>query len=219
MSSVVREQRSVNGFDRVALMGVGDVIVTQGDQEAVEVEARSDILPHIKTEVQDSTLMIHFTREWTEWLGRMFDGIGPIKLYVTMKKVAGLRLSGAGRVRSARLQADQLDLSLTGAGQLAVDDVTANHLNAELSSVGSIEVGGKAETLRVRLSGAGSFQGGSLLSQTATVNLSGVGSATIWAADALDAQVSGAGTIEYFGSPRLNQRVSGLGKVRSLGVK
>ena len=36
--NVVTEEREVSGFERVALSGVGQVIVTQGEEEALTVE-------------------------------------------------------------------------------------------------------------------------------------------------------------------------------------
>ncbi len=79
---------------------------------------------------------------------------------------------------------------------------------------------GTADKLDVNISGAGSFNGGDLHSQTAKVNISGFGSATVWVDDELDANVSGAGSINYYGSPSsITKNVSGLGGVNSNGDK
>jgi hypothetical protein len=71
----------------------------------------------------------------------------------------------------------------------------------------------------VDISGLGSFQGGNLACQTADVNLSGVGSATVWVKSSLTASVSGTGSVKYYGSPSVQRQVSGLGSISSLGNK
>jgi hypothetical protein len=69
----------------------------------------------------------------------------------------------------------------------------------------------------MQLSGTGSYQAGRLESGTAKVNLTGLGSAKVWAHATLDARVAGAGSVEYFGSPQVREQVVGLGSVRRLG--
>jgi hypothetical protein len=69
------------------------------------------------------------------------------------------------------------------------------------------------------MSGFGSFEGADLHSQTAKVNISGAGSATVWVDDELDANVSGAGSINYYGSASVSKDVSGVGSVNHKGNK
>jgi hypothetical protein len=78
---------------------------------------------------------------------------------------------------------------------------------------------GIADNLAVDISGFGSFNGKQLHGQSANVELSGAGSATIWVDDQLDAQISGAGTVNYYGSANVSQHVYGLGSVTHLGSK
>ena len=55
---VVTETRAVSGFDQVSLSGQGELIVTQGDQESLEIEAEDNIIAVIETEVRGNTLYI-----------------------------------------------------------------------------------------------------------------------------------------------------------------
>ena len=71
----------------------------------------------------------------------------------------------------------------------------------------------------VNISGFGSFEGEDLQSQTASINISGAGSATIWVEDELDANISGAGSINYYGSASVTKNVSGVGSVNREGNK
>ena len=86
-----------------------------------------------------------------------------------------------------------------------------------LSSAGAVVIAGTVKTQDVNLSGLGSYEGGDLRSDDAEVNLSGAGSAVVWAENSLDVNVSGVGSVSYFGDPDLTQNISGLGSVNSKG--
>jgi hypothetical protein len=99
-------------------------------------------------------------------------------------------------------------------------EVDLGKLDVQLSGAGSINAGGKADDLKLGISGAGSFNGTDLNVKSANVNISGVGSAEIWVLTDLTANISGVGSINYYGSPSSIQKtVSGLGKVNQLGDK
>jgi hypothetical protein len=78
---------------------------------------------------------------------------------------------------------------------------------------------GKTDDLHVIISGFGSFDGQDMHSQTADINLSGAGSATMWVDDELDAQISGAGSVDYYGEAAVRKNVSGVGGVNHVGNK
>ena len=59
----------------------------------------------------------------------------------------------------------------------------------------------------------------STLLMTPSAQISGLGSATVWATETLDASISGAGNIEYYGDPQVTKQVSGLGNVEGKGEK
>jgi hypothetical protein len=67
------------------------------------------------------------------------------------------------------------------------------------------------------MSGVGSYEAGDLDSKSASVVLTGAGSAVVWVHDHLDVTVSGVGSVGYFGSPQVSQNISGLGSVNSKG--
>jgi hypothetical protein len=69
----------------------------------------------------------------------------------------------------------------------------------------------------VNISGFGGFNGKDLKTNTADINISGAGSATVAVEEKLDASISGAGSINYYGSPEVTKDVAGLGSVRQAG--
>ena len=133
-NDVRTETREVSGFDRVALAGFGDLYVTQGEAESLTIEASPENLDRIKTEVKDGTLTIRFSRNWLDWIGDVlaagFTGMR-VRYDLTVKELAALAITGAGRVQVGNLEADELALELRGAGQLSVESLEAEGLQID----------------------------------------------------------------------------------------
>src|ERR671921_452422 len=55
---VTSEARDVSGFDEVELQGVGNLSLEQTGSESLTVEAEEDVLPKIRTEVENKRLII-----------------------------------------------------------------------------------------------------------------------------------------------------------------
>jgi hypothetical protein len=202
----------VSGFNRISIETFGEVIIEQGDQESLTIEAPRDYLRYITSEVEDGTLTIS-TR-------RGFIG-GPVRKVVytiNVKDLDDLSLSGAGAIKVYQLETGDFQLNLTGAGSIEIDDLQADTLEVNFTSAGAIVVAGEVESQDVSLSGVGSYEAGDLRSNTAKVLLTGAGSAVVWAEKSLDVSVTGVGSVAYYGKdPDVRQNVSGLGSVNHKG--
>jgi hypothetical protein len=232
------ETRPVSGFNKLVVKSIGSVILTQGTQESLVIEADRDMRERIHTEVRDGVLTISYDFDFiSDVFGLRFINANPIRYYVTMVNINGVTNSGVGTLQASPIQSGAFELTLNGAGSVDFQSVTAptmsislsgagsikmpaiatQKLTASLSGAGSIRLAGKADDQQVRLSGAGSYEGGCLESQTINVRVSGAGSATVWANDTLDASLSSIGSIQYYGTPHVTSQVSGLGKINNLG--
>lgn len=213
---VTTENRSVGNFDAVLLSGAGDLTITQGDSEALTVDAEDNLMPYIKTEVRNGTLVISFDN------GNGRTQLTPtkgIRYTLSAKNLKSIDLSGAGRVSSASLKGDQLSIGISGAGSINIDHVEATTLTSTLSGAGNLKVAGQVTGQTVVLSGLGSYDAGNLGSQLAKVSVNGAGGATVWARDTLDVTISGAGGVNYYGSPQIQKKISGIGGITKLGDK
>jgi hypothetical protein len=221
-SEVPTETREVSGFDRVALAGFGDMVITQGEEESLTIEASPEILGRIKTEVMDSTLTIRFTRNWLDWMGEVlssgFAGMR-VRFDLRVKELAGLAITGAGRVQVGNVKADHLALELRGAGQLSIESLEAERLEIDLSGAGQIKVGGRVTEQTVRLTGAGSYDAPNLESQRAKATLTGLGGATLWVVEDLEATIRSIGSVSYYGAPQVSKSITGIGSLNSMGSR
>jgi hypothetical protein len=206
------ETREVSGFNAVSVSSFGELLIRQGEVESLTIEAPSDYLRYLETTVANNTLNIS-TR-------RGFYG-APVRRVIytlTVRDLNSLSFSGAGSIKILDgLKSGDFNLNLSGAGSIEIDALTASSLTVNFSSAGAIIVAGKVDKQSVTLSGVGSYDGGDLESKSASVVLTGAGSAVVWAKETLNVTVSGVGSVGYFGSPQVSQNISGLGSVNSKG--
>jgi hypothetical protein len=214
---IVSEARDVSGFEAVALLGSGEVIITQGESEGLVIEADDNLLPLITSEVRGGTLELGFDRaNWAD----VIQPSTPILYMVAVRDLNALDLAGSGRIEAASLSAESLRLTISGSGDIALEQVSASELNAALPGSGNMLLTGEAERQVVSLAGSGTYEAGDLESQSAEVTLSGSGNVTVWVREALDVRLSGSGTVNYFGTPAVGQRdISGSGDINPMGEK
>jgi hypothetical protein len=209
----VTETREISNFDRVELKSIGELTIIQGEPESLTIEAESNIVRRVKTDVWGGTLTIEFTG------GILGDVIPtePIRYELTMKDISGLKLSGAGRIYSASIATRHLDLDVSGVGDVIIDSLEADDLDVDLTGAGTIDLAGKIGDQDVRLSSVGNYSAGGLESSRARVALTGAGTATLWVTEELDVQISGVGSVDYYGDPVVSQNISGVGRLNHLG--
>ena len=212
--NVVTENRPVSDFNRVSLTGVGEVIITQGEEESLTVEADDNLMRYIKTEVKFGTLILGFTDEVKNKNIRPSE---QIKFNLSVKDISGLDISGAGDVNAASLDTDRLEIVVGGAADVSISSLTAEGLVVHLNGAGNVELAGQVAQQNVEINGFGAYHAAKLESQTAIVEVNGAGSATLWATDTLDVRIPGAGSVAYYGSPSVTKKITGVGMIISRG--
>lgn len=213
------ESIPVSGCNGLLFKAVGKIVVTQGQNEGLTIQADPEIRSRIHTEVKDGILIVSYDSDWKDWTGLNFIDKGVATFHLTLKDIKSLAISGVGNLDSASVISDSLTLSLSGPATMTFGTLTANSLMVEMSGVGTIDVAGKCLEQHISLSGAGSYKASRLESDRATVKLSGVGSATVLVNETLDASISGAGAVEYYGNAKITQKISGIGVLKYLGTR
>jgi len=202
--------RDVGGFDSVSFGTSGEVVLTQGDQEALEIEAMAGDLPNIVTEVRGGTLYIG--RE-----GPSFSFRPPI-FRLTMKAIAALETHSSGKISAKDISTGSLRLQISSSGGIAIDSLAANSLEVTISSSGSVSVAGAVGQQNIRLSSSGSYSAKNLMSKTAKVNVSSSGTATLRVAESLEANITSSGSVRYYGNPpQVNGNVTSSGRLVRIG--
>jgi hypothetical protein len=214
--NIISETRNIAGVNRVVLREYGQLIISQGDTESLSLEGQDDVLSMVTTEVRNGELLLDIQGGWWDRTWRAITSTvegNPLKYFLTLKKLDGLFVTGAARVKVKGFKFSDFQLILKGAGEVVMSDIEANNLDIELPGAGLISLSGKSINQKVWLKGAGSYDAPRLETENAIVKLHGVGKARVWASSSLDADVDGIGHIEYRGQPSVRKSVSGLGKI------
>lgn len=197
-------------FSKVSINIAAEVYIRQADSFRCRIEGNEDYLEETKATVKDGTLTIRRV-EHPNWL----NGIKRLTIYIDAPSFEKIDFSGAGSIVSkTKLTGDKLKLEVSGAGSANFQDVDYQHIDVELTGVGNIEIGGKAVSSTMEMSGTGNIDAFDLKADSVRCETSGVGNINCFANVDLQANVSGVGGIRYKGMPKnLRKSVSGIGKV------
>jgi hypothetical protein len=210
--NVIMETRDVSGFSRLSLSGIGDVILTQGETESLEIEAEDNLIPYIKTEVRGNTLFISYER-------KSVVPTESITFHLSMEEIDGLETLGISNIRSDEVVTDRLDIGIRGTGNVSINQLEADTLTVNVSGAGNFDAEGEVDEQKIVLSGAGNYDGEDLQSSTTVVTISGIGRVNVWVTDKLDVTISGTGGVDYFGEPDITRNISGIGNLNHQGNK
>lgn len=206
------ETRSVSDFKSIDLEISGDVEVTVGESYSVEVSAHQNLLPVIKTTVENGKLLI--------FADQNIYNSSDIKVKVTAPAFDGFSVSGSGTIRVVNaLQGDKMDMRVGGAGDIVCLQGNFNQLNTSIGGSGTIELGGNATTMQSDISGSGDVKAKGLTAQNLEVSISGSGTVTADVETSLKISISGSGDVFYSGSPTVESSVSGSGTVKQISVQ
>ena len=205
--------RHLSGFHAIDVAGSFDVYITQGSTESVKVEAPSNMMGRIITEVNNGVLRIYNKHDTFNW-GDMWGHHKKIVVYVVAKNLNSINLSGSGDAFfKDGIRAGNLKLSISGSGDMT-GSVDAKNLDCSITGSGDMKLSGRAESSGVTLVGSGDFTARSLQTVNCAVRVSGSGDAQVNASERVDATVSGSGDVRYTGGAKLiNSRKTGSGDI------
>jgi hypothetical protein len=205
--------RHLSGFHAVDLAGSFDVYLTQGATESVKVEAPADIMPHIRTEVENGVLKIYNKNDGFHW-GDLFGHHQKIRVYVVITNVDAISVTGSGDMFfKDGIHASSLKLNVSGSGDMT-GGVEAKTVESNISGSGDMKLSGHADNSMITVVGSGDYTARSLTTASTSVHVSGSGDAEVYATEKIDASVVGSGDIHYSGHPKhVNKSKSGSGDI------
>jgi len=221
--NVATETRSLSSFNIMVNEGAFDVYIIQDSVSEVIIEAESNLISHIDTEVSGTTLTID-TRD-------NLKNTKPMKLYIHTPDVNGVTLSGSGLIDLGSVVSDNIEVKLSGSGEIrghvnagfvevgingsgsANVSVECNQIETSISGSGDMYFDGHATTAHFNISGSGSVKAYNLELTNCYTNISGSGDMYVNVSDILDVKISGSGSVYYIGTPQITTNISGSGNV------
>jgi len=205
---VITESRQLTGYEGVEASGSVDVVLTQDSAYSVKVETDENLLPYVIVEKQSGILKIHQARNTN------LRATGPLKVYVSGPVLRIIHASGASDINTTNTITynGTVSFDLSGAADIHAT-VNAPAVSAEVSGAGTVILKGQTRDLSLDGSGSGDLKCFGLMTENATVDLSGAGSVEVFASVRLKAEVSGAADVRYKGNPEINKHISGAGSI------
>lgn len=205
--NIITEEREVAEFNKVHLKGSGNVVLTQGEQQSLQIKTDDNIMQLVETNVSGKKLTIshgkHHLRPTT------------FEVFIIVENLEGVSIAGSGDVLGkSRFVADTFYSTISGSGDIDLE-VEAGSLKSTISGSGSINLSGKAGDYSASISGSGKINAFDLDAKDVSVAISGSGDCRVNASETLTATISGSGDVFYKGRPQINTRISGSGSLKS----
>ena len=145
------EARTVSDFHAIDLSLAGDVEFSVSDRYSVEVQAQDNLLPILKTEVENGKLKIYFSENVCHSEN--------VKIRVSAPAFDEFNVSGSGTIRAmTAVKADKMDVDVSGSGNIYLSQGKFGNVDCDISGSGGIELGGTANTLEAEVAGSGEIQ-------------------------------------------------------------
>jgi hypothetical protein len=213
---ITTQSRSVSGFNAVQIDGAGELIITQGESESLEIRAEDNIIDELTSEVQGTKLVLGYR---DNFLRNTIIPTERITYTLTVIDLSEVTINGAADMEIDSLETDVLALNINGAGQVSINQLMADDLTVHISGTATIEIAGQVAQQSITIDGAGNFEAGDLATSSTTVDINGLGNATVWATETLDISIDGGGNLRYYGLPQITQDINGFSDIDNLGEK
>ena len=196
------------GFDKVDLAAAAKVDVHTGDRFAVHASGDPRWLDLLNIRVVQGTLVIGWTHDHIN-----MSGHDPLRIQVTMPRISGATLSGAGAIAVDRADGPDFSATIRGAGTIDLPALHANQARFEMGGAGKITAAGSAGSVDAHVRGFGSIELAGLAARAGRFDMSGTGSIKARVDGPADALMNGVGSIDVIGNPRCTVHKNGLGSV------
>jgi hypothetical protein len=205
--NVVSEDRHVSAFDEIQLKGTGNVILTKGEMQSIEIVTDDNILPLIETNVRNKKLIISYKKDNVK--------ATTLDFLITVADLKGVSISGSGDISGrSRFVTDNFYADISGSGDISME-LEVDRLESGITGSGFINLFGTTKTHRASITGSGDIDAFGMDANNVSIKISGSGDCKVKAAETLTAKISGSGDVYYKGRPQVNTSISGSGSIKS----
>lgn len=207
------EPRKVSSFHGIKISNAFDVIIKQGNEEAVVVSASEEkFRDRIKVNVVNGILQISYDNEkvW-KWSNENTK----LRAYISVKNIDKLDVSGATDIKiDGVLKGSNLKVELSGASSLK-GAISYTSVTVDQSGASNSKLSGTVTNLDVDVSGASDFTGFDLVSENCRAEASGASDIKITVNKDLKVDASGASDIQYKGTASISDfKTSGASSLK-----
>lgn len=206
-NNVTSIKRDINAdFTKVRVSTGLELIIQQGSEISLTVEADENLHDIIITEVVDGKLKIYTEKNiWKSAAKRV---------YLTVNTIEELTASSGSTVISESvLKANNLDVSSSSGANLTIE-VAATNLISSTSSGSSLNLSGETTSHETSASSGSSITAYKLISKDVIAKVSSGASISVYASSSIDGKASSGGGISFEGNPeKITKKTSSGGRV------
>ena len=228
-NNVISIKRDINeDFTKVKVSTGIELIIDQGNEVSLTVEADENLHDIIITEVEDGKLKIYTEKNIWRSASK--------KVYLTVNTIEELKASsGSNLTTSNVLKATDLNVSSSSGAQVAIEvtavnftsstssgasaniDVNATSVVSSSSSGSNMKIKGETTIHTTNSSSGSSINAYKLVSQNVTAKVSSGASISVHASSTIDGKASSGGSISFDGNPEtITKKTSSGGSISSI---
>lgn len=190
---------NVENFSSVELQMDAEVILTQGEEFKVEVEATDNIHNILVANVSGQELTLRTQR------GKCIRGRSEVVFYITCPSLDGITLAGSGSIENTnQFDGEMLDVNLSGSGSIDLENMFYQDVITSISGSGQVNLNAiEAATFESKISGSGDIEVLESNINILDLGITGSGSFKIEGneAEELSANISGSGKLNAQNMP------------------
>ncbi len=199
------DQFGLKDFNSIDLQGLFDVHINKGAAYAVELKGTESERKRYDVYVNGETLVIDYKDHRKFFWKRNILRDDELKITITMPELRELDVTGAGKLRFAGFDQDEVDIKLTGAVK-ADGELTAKTLNIELTGASSLDLNGSGKFMDADIVGASGLRAYGYEVEHCIVEAHGASSAKVNVTDRLEIKKGIASSVSHKGDPEIIKR-------------
>ena len=199
VAAAERQTWKITGFHGISVTSGIDLYLTQKNVEEVTVEAESEDLDKIITEVESGVLHIYIKEK--SWLNLNWNS-KPRKVHVSFKTLDKLDASaGSDVVTVSPIKVDNLRVDSSSGSDVKLE-VNAGEMRVASSSGSDVTLKGNVGKLEVDASSGSDIDASDLSSKDCDASVSSGSDIEVNVTETLKANASSGGDISYSGNPK-----------------
>ena len=203
---VIKERKPEANFTGIKVSSGIDLFISQGNTNAITVEADENLHDIIITEVRNDVLKIYSDKNIWRAKAR--------KVYVTVENLSLLKATSGSDVYSKTIiKIDEISISSSSGADIRIE-VEAESIETSASSGSDIKISGTTINHASNASSGSSINAYNLKSENVIAKASSGANIDVFASHKIEAKASSGGDVDFKGNPtKVNKKSSSGGSV------
>jgi hypothetical protein len=209
---IVTKVFNTSDYDKISGRNSLNIVLVEGKEGTITVEAESNIMEHLEVEVKGDRLEIGIED------GYNINTRKGIQVRVPVKSISSLSMAGSGDITSTvKLKSRNMHISVAGSGDIALE-VTSEKLRVSIAGSGDIKLSGRTEHLDASVAGSGDISAFNLKANNVDASIAGSGDVSVYCnGGELQASIIGSGDLRYKGTTsKIKKSIMGSGDITKM---